>query len=148
MMDQLNLASLHRIGSGSPQKRERYSFDFVVNGVSLFEATRAFECDLCGCLSDPQFEREVARRINETAAAGLTSGAPAVGHRVALFVCPECGDLACGAITACVARTELGVQWSDFAYENGYEAASKLALGPFEFEWTAYTGEIERSKVD
>ncbi|MBW7968820.1 hypothetical protein [Bradyrhizobium sp. BR 10289] len=148
MMDQLELAGLHRIGSGDPQKRERYSFDFVVNGISLFEATQALEYDLCGCLSDPQFEPEVARRMNRTTIAQLTSGAPVRGHRVALFVCPECGDLACGAITARVSHEEARVQWSDFAYENGHDAASKLALGPFAFEWAAYTGVIERSRTD
>ena len=41
MTDQLELAPLLRMGSASPQKRERYSFDFVVNGVSLFEVTEA-----------------------------------------------------------------------------------------------------------
>lgn len=148
MTDRLKLGALHRIGSGEPQERERHSFDFVVNGVSLFEATQAFKYDMCGSLPDPQFEREVARKINGSVLAALTSDVPFGGHRVALFVCPECGDFACGAITARVSRTELGVQWSDFAYENGYDAASKLALGPFEFAWAAYLGEIERSKAD
>ncbi|WP_161852076.1 hypothetical protein [Bradyrhizobium sp. CCBAU 051011] len=148
MTDQLEVAALHRIGSASPQKRERYSFDFVVNGVSLFEATQAFKYDMCGSLSNPQFEREEARQINSRTAAMLTSDVPVGGHRVALFVCPECGDFACGAITARVSRTELGVQWSDFAYENGLDTASKLGLGPFEFEWAAYLTEIERSKAD
>jgi hypothetical protein len=148
MTDQLELAGLHRIGSGDPQKRERHSFDFVVNGISLFEATQAREYDMCGCLSDPQFEPEVARRMNRTTIARLTSDVPVGGHRVALFVCPECGDFACGAITARVSRTEFGVQWSDFAYENGHDAASRLVLGPFAFEWPAYTSEIERSRSD
>ncbi|MGY8709331.1 hypothetical protein RAD16_26610 [Bradyrhizobium sp. 18BD] len=148
MTDQLKFAALRRIGSANPQKLERHSFDFVVNGVSLFEATQAFEYDMCGSLSNPQYEREIARRINKRTAAMLTSDVPVGGHRVALFVCPECGDFACGAITARVARTERGVQWSEFAYENGSDAASKLGLGPFEFEWAAYLSEIERSKTD
>ena len=148
MTDQLEFAALHRIGSANPQKRERHSFDFVVNGVSLFEATQAFKYDICGSLSNPQFEREVARRINRRTAAMLTSDVPVGGHRVALFVCPECGDLACGAVTARVSRTELGAKWSDFGYENGFDAASKLGLGPFEFEWASYITEIERSEAD
>lgn len=78
----------------------------------------------------------------------LASDVPAGGYRVPLFVCPECGDFACGTITARVSRTELGVQWSDFAYENGFDPGSKLTLGPFEFEWAAYLSEIERSEAD
>lgn len=148
MTDQLELASLLRVGSASSQKRERYSFDFVVNGVSLFEATQASKYDMCGSLSNPHLEREVARQINGGTTAMLTSDVPVGGHRVPLFVCAECGDFACGTITARVSRTDLGVQWSDFAYENGFDAASELGVGPFEFEWTSYLSEIERSKGD
>ena len=88
-----------------------------------------------------------AGRINGRIADMLTSNV-LIGnaHRVALFVCPECGDLACGAITALVSRNDHSVQWSDFAYDNGYEAASKLDhVGPFEFEWAAYFAEIKRA---
>lgn len=148
MTDRLELVALHRFGSANPKKRERHSFDFVVNGVSLFKVTEASNYDMCGALSDPQFERDVARRINSETAAKLASDVPVGGHRVPLFVCSECGDIACGAITARVSRTELGVQWSDFAYENGYEPASKFTLGPYEFEWVAYQGEIGRSEAD
>lgn len=75
----------------------------------------------------------------------LTSDVPIGGHRVALFVCPECGDFACGAVTVLVSRTDAGVQWSDFRYENGFDFVSKLDLvGPFDFEWAAYRTEIER----
>ena len=148
MTDQLELAPLLRMGSASPQKRERYSFDFVVNGISLFEVTQASRYDMCGSLSNPHFEREAARQVNAEATAMLTSGVPVGGHRVPLFVCAECDDFACGTITARVSRTELGVQWSDFVYENGFDAASELDVGPFEFEWASYLSEIERSKSD
>jgi hypothetical protein len=84
MADQLELATLHRIGSADPMKRERYTFDFVVNGMSLFEATQASRFDMCGSLSDPKFEPEVARRLNGGIAATLTSDVPAgSGRRVA-----------------------------------------------------------------
>jgi hypothetical protein len=150
MADQLEFATLHRIGSAAPLKQERYTFDFVVNGESLFKATQASNSDMCGSLSDPRFERDVARRFNNRIANMLTSDVPVSGgHRVALFVCPECGDLACGAITVLVSRNDLVVQWSDFAYENGYEAETKLThVGPFEFEWAAYLTVIKRAGAD
>ena len=146
--DHLELAPLLRKGSASPLKRERYSFDFVVNGASLFELTKASRYDMCGSLSNPQFEPEAARQINVGTTAMLTSEMPVGGHRVPLFVCAECGDFACGTITARVSRTNLGVQWSDFSYENGFDAASELDIGPFEFEWASCLSEIDRSKSD
>jgi hypothetical protein len=148
MADDLKLATLHRTGSVNPMKRERHTFDFVVNGVSLFKVTGASSFDMCGCFSDPRFERELASRCNYRIAAMLTSDVPVGGgHRVALFVCSECGDLACGAVTVRVSRNDLGIQWSDFEYENGYEAGSELddVGGPFEFEWGAYLMEIRRA---
>jgi hypothetical protein len=148
MTDHLELTPLLRKGSASPLKRERYSFDFVVNGASLFEVTKASKYDMCGSLSNPQFEPEAARQINVGTTAMLTSEMPVGGHRVPLFVCAECGDFACGTITARVSRTNLGVQWSDFSYENGFDAASELDIGPFEFEWASYLREIDRSKSD
>jgi hypothetical protein len=150
MMDQLELATLHRIGSNSPLKQERYTFDFLVNGASLFKATQASSFDMCGCLSDPRFEREAAGRFNGKIADMLTSDVPVSGsHRVALFVCSECGDLACGAITVLVSRNDLFVQWSHFAYDNGYEASTKLAhVGPFEFDSSTYLTAIRRAKAD
>jgi hypothetical protein len=148
MTDQLELAPLHRSGSVNPQKTERHTFDFVVNGLSLFEATHAVKYDMCGSLADPQFEGEIARRLNGSTVAMLTLDLPADGHRVALFICPECGDFTCGAITALVSPTASGVLWSALAYENGYDTATELGLGPFEFERAAYSSEMERLKVD
>jgi hypothetical protein len=150
MMDQLELATLHRTGATNPLRRERYTFDFVVNGVSLFEATQASIYDMCGCLSDPRLEPELAGRINDKSVNLLTSEVRlGVGHRTVLFGCPECGDLACGAITVFVSRNELLMQWSDFAYENGYEAKTAIAdIGPFAFDWAAYVAAFPRTSAD
>jgi hypothetical protein len=73
MADHLELATLHRIGSADPLKQERYTFDFMVNGVSLFEATQASISDMCGCFSDPRLEHELAHRLNFRIASLLTS---------------------------------------------------------------------------
>jgi hypothetical protein len=86
MADQLELATIDRIGSARPLKRERHTFNFMVNGVSLFEATQASSSDMCGCFSDPRFEHELAHRFNFRIASMLTSDVPVrSGHRVALF---------------------------------------------------------------
>jgi hypothetical protein len=145
MSDQLELVVLHR--SGSPPKKERYTFDFAVNRQSLFTVTGAANFDLSGCLSVPQREPELAVRLNDGLARLLTSAVPiGESNRVALYVCPECGDLACGAITARVSRSEAVVHWSDFAYENGDDSETKLSkVGPFAFDWTSCVTEIERA---
>ncbi|MDA9426177.1 MULTISPECIES: hypothetical protein [Bradyrhizobium] len=147
MSDQLKLVVLHR--SGCPAKMERYTFDFVVNGQSLFAVTGASNLDLSGCLSVPQREPELALRLNDRLARLLTSAVPIGGsNRVALYVCPECGDLACGAITALVSRSEGVVHWSDFAHENEDDSETKLMkVGPFAFDWTSYVTEIEQACV-
>ncbi|ULK96597.1 hypothetical protein [Bradyrhizobium sp. I71] len=146
MMDQLELAALHRRSEADPPKRERHTFDFVVNGVSLFKATQASASDMCGCLSDACFEPDLASRFNVKAVNMLTLDLQAgVGHRAVLFGCPECADLACGVITVLVSRDENSVQWSDFAYENGFEPEIKRAdVGPFVFDWAAYLAAFSR----
>jgi hypothetical protein len=146
MSDQLELAVLHRSGGGGSAKTERYTFDFIVNGQSLFAITSASNFDLSGCLSVPQREPELALGINGGLARLLTAVPIGGSHRVALYVCPECGDLACGAITALVSRREGVVHWSDFAYENGDDSEIELPkVGPFAFDWTSYVVEIERA---
>ncbi|BBO11143.1 hypothetical protein BwSF12_33100 [Bradyrhizobium ottawaense] len=139
-VDQLELVALHRKGCDDPAKRERRTFDFVVNGASLFEATGASLSDMCGCISDPRFEPELAGRMNVKSVTMLTSDLRmGVGNRAVLFECPECGDFACGAITVFVSRDGNSVRWSDFAYENGFEPQTpRTGLGPFAFDWAAY----------
>ncbi|GAA1375461.1 hypothetical protein GCM10009638_12480 [Luteococcus sanguinis] len=39
--------------------------------------------------------------------------------RVVLMSCAECGDLACGALTARLSVRPTEVMWSDFAWESG-----------------------------
>jgi hypothetical protein len=144
-VDQLQLATLRRTRS-----TERYTFDFVVNGSSLFELTQSSVFDMRGCLSDARFETDLANRFNATSLSTLTSEVSiGRGHRAVLFGCPECGDFACGAITVFVARQDdTSVQWSDFPYENGFEPAEKnVNLGPFTFDWSAYLAAFSHTQV-
>jgi hypothetical protein len=158
MIDRLDIALLHRPGekgSGMAFKTERYSVDFIVNGASLFEATKASDRDMCGCF----FAADTTDRIkamNQAVAKQFTLEVPTEiraasgaieGHRVALFVCPECADLGCGAITLEITRDGDTVRWSHFAYQNDWQFAngetwddfdSFGSIGPFEFDWESY----------
>lgn len=65
-------------------------------------------------------------------------------EKILLYVCADCGDLGCGALTAQISFTENTVVWSDFAYENASETFEKYPkIGPFEFEKEAYLNAFE-----
>ena len=120
-----------RVRSGGGGRTERRYLDFLVDGVSLYDQLRVGDqVTPLGCWP-PEFERESIQQL-------LTAAG-----RVPLYVCAECGDLGCGAITALVERTSDGVVWRDFAFENNddpsiADAESYRAVGPFVFEKTGY----------
>ncbi len=65
-------------------------------------------------------------------------------NRVAIYVCPECGDLGCGAVTVAIDRDGEDIIWSDFRWERNWIDPFDLEerrfdVGPFRFETDAYT---------
>jgi hypothetical protein len=150
MRDQLDIAMLYRTGASG--RKERHSVDFVINSNSLFLATNAGQLDMCGCFSPDHLtsESERVRKENTRIAKIFTFDLPAdiAPDRVAVFVCPECGDLGCGAITFQLSRDGDTVRWANFAYENGYDQPQSdeySAIGSFEFAFRAYLGVIRRA---
>jgi hypothetical protein len=76
-------------------------------------------------------------------------------ERVEIYVCPECGDIGCGAVTAVVEVHGHRVIWRDFGLERDWEDshAGRLDLkpcrgvGPFRFKWPQYRDAItERAR--
>ena len=72
----------------------------------------------------------------------LESPAPLPGGRYVVYGCPECEDLACGAVTAVIQGDGEDVIWRDFAWQtdghadlerNGYHG-----IGPFRFRGAEY----------
>ena len=60
-------------------------------------------------------------------------------ERILLYVCADCGDVGCGALSAQISFTENSVVWSEFAYVNASETIEKYPnIGPFEFEKASY----------
>ena len=61
------------------------------------------------------------------------------GNREPVFVCAECGDLGCGAVTARISASKGLAEWSDFAWENTWEEKPYRKgyedIGPFLFEF-------------
>jgi hypothetical protein len=82
----------------------------------------------------------------------LGSGPTAeLGGRTALYVCAECGDLGCGAVTALVEVGERRVVWSEFGYQNNYEPFDTNAVfdgaGPLVFDRHEYSAVLERFRA-
>ena len=129
-MNQSSLELRWRVRTGGGGRTERRSC-FLVDGVSLYDQLRVGDqVTPLGCWL-PDSEREYIQQL--LAASG----------RVPLYVCAECGDLGCGAITALVERTPDGFVLRDFAFENNYDASitdaeSYRAAGPFAFNRTEY----------
>jgi hypothetical protein len=130
-MNQSRLELRWRVRSGGGGRTERRFLDFIVDGESLYDQLHfGDQVTALGCWP-PDSERENIQRL--LSASG----------RVPLYVCAECGDLGCGAITALVERTPEGFVWRDFAFENNYDATmtdmdSYRAVGPFVFNKTEY----------
>lgn len=138
--------TFHRLGHAwllRPGHPDQRSIDFVVDGLRL--SSLVADKDLCGRLSaDPE------AAWNPEALQILRGEAPAdaEGDRVMLYVCAECGDLGCGALTCRVVRTERTIAWSDFAFENDYDPdmtdrASYADVGPFLFDAAQYRTALE-----
>ncbi|MFD3582348.1 oxidoreductase [Streptomyces sp. NPDC058683] len=72
----------------------------------------------------------------------LESGAPLPDDRYIIYGCPECEDLACGAVTAVIERDGEDYVWRDFAWQTGEHADLELngyhGIGPFRFPGPEY----------
>ena len=139
---------LVRIGSSSSNgctTVERISSDFLIDGVSLLDALVKIDgghSDFMGCFVQgfPDENRRMMEKLVLRGKSDTERGG------VLLYVCPECGDIGCGAYSARVTRTESGYTWEDFAYENGYEEPRVIqSIGPFHFGCDEYESALYRA---
>ncbi len=144
----LSLVPALRRGEALPRGgyRTQVEFlEFVIDDVRFGEVLRERDggatvmSDLVSVLvpawPDGSLERQVRRLLGQ-APAELADG------RLALYVCPECGDLGCGAVTVTVRRTANEVVWTDLGWQTDYEPDVDVEgfeeLGPFRFERRQY----------
>jgi len=94
---------------GSTQTPRRF-LDYIVDDESLYERHRY---DLISPLGwgVPDEDERASQRL-------LGREAPDVEGRVAIYVCPECGDVHCGALTVIIGREGDEIVWSDPAYST------------------------------
>ena len=93
--------------------RRLASRGFSINGRALGELVDLGDltCVLGGAL-DRTYERAYVRQLLGKARSELTSG------RVPLYVCAECWDLGCGAVTVRVTELDDCFVWSELGHES------------------------------
>jgi hypothetical protein len=68
---------------------------------------------------------------------------PVSGKRVLLYICPECGDIACGSYSVLVRREIESYRWESFAYQTSESDLTTFeTLGPFVFDASMYKDSV------
>ena len=121
--------------SGGGGQTEREYLDFMIDGVSLREMLKTTNITSLGWLRSPWAERSVSRLLGK-------EPPDFADNRQSLYVCGECADLGCGAISVVIERTGDEIVWRDFGYQNNYDETVDLEayedVGPFRFGASVY----------
>ncbi|NEA99431.1 oxidoreductase [Streptomyces sp. SID13726] len=116
--------------------------DFIVDGRPLLFQLSDLDAvsPLASDVPPAIFTAQVRSLLGET-------DAPLPGGRYVIYGCPECEDLACGAVTAVIERDGDDFIWRDFAWQteeavdlqmNGYHG-----IGPFRFHGADYRAALD-----
>jgi hypothetical protein len=111
--------------------------DFIVDGRPLLHQLSDLDAvsPLASDVPPAIFTAQVRSLLLETEA-------PLPGGRYIVYGCPECEDLACGAVTAVIQRDGEDFIWRDFAWQTDEHADLALngyhGIGPFRFRGTEY----------
>ncbi|MFF4394705.1 oxidoreductase [Streptomyces sp. NPDC001480] len=111
--------------------------DFVVDGRPLLPRLRDLDAvsPLASDVPPAIFTAQVRGLL-------LQTGAPLPGGRFVIYRCPECADLACGAVTAVIERDGDDYVWRDFAWQTDAHSDLELngyhGVGPFRFHGPEY----------
>jgi len=128
---------MKKLSLGKVRTRTRGEcLDFLISGKSIL-----LELERRGMDFVPRLGTDLVPTDVETRSTLLveTDGDTPSG-RVALYVCPECGDYGCGVVSAKIERDGDTVVWSEFGQENNYddEFHPLARIGPYRFEWNDY----------
>lgn len=140
-MNILTLGQGHRKGEtfrNGSTKTDRKYIDFIVSGQSLGQLFGLPDLDLIGTFGWTDKKEYEYKKIDEFL--GIEKTKLETG-RTCFYVCPECGDIECGAITAKIEVTDNMIIWKDFGYENNYTELNLKdykEVGPFYFEKASY----------
>ena len=126
-----------RTRNGGVGRTQQNYLDFVVNGQSIHD--QLMTDDHIGCLGWQSEEKEIVILEQLTTKRLSVLG----NNRYAIYVCAECGDIGCGAITVQIEKTKDGFVWKNFGYENNYDETMRdvknyKTIGEFHFRETEY----------
>jgi hypothetical protein len=132
--------------SSETYKTGRSYLDFVINGISLAERVTSAGFDLIGVFSKswiPEANEAALKRLLLEESPDFPNG------RCSVFVCGECGDLGCGAVSVHISALDDTVIWKDFGFQNNYASEicfEKLRdLGPFHFDVESYRTKLSKA---
>lgn len=127
-------------------KKNRTYIDFIISGQKLGQLFNISKFDLIGTFGwseNKEFENMKIKEFKGIEKPELDT------ERSCFYVCPECGDIGCGAITAKIEIAENYVIWKEFGYENDYsdpDLKEFLDIGPFVFNKKEYFDTMESLK--
>lgn len=111
--------------------------DFVVDGRPLL-----FQLSDLDAVSPLASDVPPAIFTEQVRALLLEAEPPLPDGRFVIYGCPDCEDLACGAVTAVIERDGEDYVWRDFAWQTDGHADLQLngypGIGPFRFHGTEY----------
>ncbi|TLS47933.1 oxidoreductase [Streptomyces montanus] len=111
--------------------------DFIVNGQPLL-----FQLSDLDAVSPLASDVPPAIFTAQVRSLLLEADAPLEGGRYVIYGCPECADLACGAVTAMIEKLGEDYVWRDFAWQTDERADLELngyhGIGPFRFRGAEY----------
>ena len=132
--------ALQKVGSN----KHGEILDFVVSGRSLYRELVSRGYDLIPRTGPLLVPTDVTTR--ELLLLERDGDTPR--GRVALYFCPLCGDLACGAVSVRILRDASAITWVDFAIEyDGFEEDEDTfqilpRLGPYKFDEVQYAAAL------
>ena len=94
----------------------RNIFDIIIDGESLTDKLIDGKFDtlpVFGFYDKAEYELPTIQEFLKEKNSELES------KRILLFICRECGDIGCGAITVDIEKAENSYKWNSFAWENG-----------------------------
>ena len=126
------------------KKSQRKYLDFIVSGQSLSAVFNVRKHDLVGVFGWTENNAYEHKQLDQFA--GVLSPDLQTG-RIPFYVCSECGDIGCGAITGIIELTETTVIWKAFGFETDYsepELETYKHIGPFVFDRHSYLDMLKK----
>lgn len=123
-MADFSLVESVRFISGDGQ-HERLFLDFAFDSTPICSTVRAngADCITPIWLDGGEWTFTAIHRLLGEADPDAPDG------RVSVYVCAECADLGCGAVTVVVERGDGTVSWRDWGYQNNYEHGFDVLAG-------------------